>query len=150
LKSKRNLAVFTTGVMAEMELLGCENLTVYSTGGLLSPPTAVYVGPHTIEFLKSLHVDKYFVSANSFNVERGVTDPFMLEAEVKRQCALVADRVYLLVDYSKFGKASTMPSIAVSKIHLIMTDHGCPTAYMKELDRAGLKYMVAPVSSSAD
>ncbi len=147
LKTRRNITVFTTGLLAEMELLGCTGITMHSTGGLLSHQTGAYVGPHTVAFLKGIHADKYFLSANSVDIEHGVTDPLLLEAEVKSQCAAAADQVFLLADCSKIGRVSTMRSVPLARVHLLITDSGCPTAFLQKLANAGIKYVIAPTTT---
>ncbi len=147
LKNKRNINIFTTGIYQQVEFASNESATVFSTGGILSNRTSSYVGPHTVEFLSHIHIDKCFIGANSVDVVHGVTDPYPLEAEVKRCAAAAADRVVLLVDCTKFGKVSIFKSMDLSRVHLIITDRSCPSPYLEEIEKAGIHYILAPAST---
>lgn len=147
LTSKSDLTVITTGLNVQVELASVEGIRIYSSGGLLAPSTLSYVGPHVAGFLDTIHADKCFISANSVDVEHGVTDPFHLESEVKRKSAEVSDEVFLLADHTKFGLVSFHKSVSLSQIDIVITDGRAENPYLADLARAGIQYRISPVRS---
>jgi DeoR family fructose operon transcriptional repressor len=146
LKSRKRLTVFTTGLYPAVELASADDVTVHVSGGVLSRETLSFVGPHTNEFLDRIHVDKCFIGTNSVDVNSGLTDPYLLEAEVKRSSVAIADQVFLLADHSKFGRISMIQSVALPHVDLIITDGRQPNTYLSKLSEAGVPYKVAPIS----
>ena len=64
-------------------------------GGILRHGLDCTVGPIAISSLHSLNVDKAFLGANAFSVEKGFTTPDINQAEVKKaliRCARRANR----------------------------------------------------------
>jgi DeoR family fructose operon transcriptional repressor len=148
LKKRKDLTVFTTGLYPAVELAAPDSIAVHVSGGTLSRETLSFVGPHTNEFLGRIHVDKCFIGTNSVDVERGLTDPYLLEAEVKRSSVAIADQVFLLADHSKFGRISMVQSVALSRVDLVITDGRHPNPYLSKLDQAGVACRVAPISGA--
>ncbi len=85
LTSKRDLTVVTNGLYTSTELgrLLPSN-TVICTGGILRQVSSTFVGPVTERFFQEFYANKLFLSGTGLTLETGLTDPNMLETQVKK------------------------------------------------------------------
>ncbi|TDF91246.1 DeoR/GlpR family DNA-binding transcription regulator [Paenibacillus piri] len=116
------LTVLTNSIKVAMELSGKEKVKVISTGGLLSPGSLSYVGPLAERSLNTYHVDKAFLSCKGLHVQRGLSESNELQALIKQKMISIADEVYILADYSKFGQQSLAHVAAWDEIRHLITD----------------------------
>lgn len=146
LAGKEDLTVVTNGLATSEELrrhlpLGA---TIICTGGILRPESATFVGPLTEGFFHQFHARRLFISASGLTVQDGLTDPKMLEIEVKRAMIAAADEVIALVDSSKFGVRSLMKVADFGELRALVTDEQAPAAALEALRGRGLRVQVAP------
>ncbi|MCR8634037.1 MULTISPECIES: DeoR/GlpR family DNA-binding transcription regulator [Paenibacillus] len=116
------LTVLTNSIKVAMELSGKEKIKVISTGGLLSSRSLSYVGPLAERSLSTYHVDKAFLSCKGLHVQRGLSEFNELQALVKQKMISIADEVYILADYSKFGQQSLAHVASWDEIRHLITD----------------------------
>lgn len=96
--------------------------TVMCCGGILRTPSRTFVGPSALQFFSGFRADVLFVSGSGLTGDRGLTDINPLEIEVKRAMASSAERVVIVADSSKFGKASLQPLLKFDECDAIVTD----------------------------
>lgn len=77
---------------------------VVGVGGLMRKLTLSFVGPHALETISAHSADRAFVSVKGVTREGFLTDPDVLEAEVKRAMIEHSEEPVLLVDGSKCEK----------------------------------------------
>jgi DeoR/GlpR family transcriptional regulator of sugar metabolism len=77
---------------------------VVGVGGLMRKLTLSFVGPHAVGTISAHSADRAFVSVKGVTREGFLTDPDVLEAEVKRAMIEHSEESVLLVDSSKFEK----------------------------------------------
>jgi DeoR/GlpR family transcriptional regulator of sugar metabolism len=145
LVGKEDLTVVTNGLATCEELrrylpLGA---TVICTGGILRPESATFVGPVTESFFHQFHARRLFLSASGLTTQDGLTDPKMLEIQVKRAMIAAADEVVALVDSSKFGVRSLMKVADVGELRALVTDELAPATTLEALRERGLLVHVA-------
>jgi DeoR/GlpR family transcriptional regulator of sugar metabolism len=97
------LTVLTNSIKVAIELAGKEKIEVVSTGGILASRSLSYVGPLAEKSLEQYHVNKAFISCKGVHLERGATESNELQGRMKQRMIGIADEVFLLADYSKFG-----------------------------------------------
>jgi DeoR/GlpR family transcriptional regulator of sugar metabolism len=146
LEDKRDLTVFTTAIHPTLLLAHSRHILSYCAGGQLSADTMSFLGPSTLQFLRNIHVDKYFAGAAGIHPVHGITDPLLDEVEVKRQSAQVAKEVIILSDHSKFGRLSHFNVFALDQVDLIVTDAVNPI--VEEMQRSGVQLIVSNTASS--
>lgn len=145
LADKEDLTVVTNGLATCDELrrhlpLGA---TVICSGGILRPESATFVGPVAEGFFRQFHARRLFVSASGLTAQDGLTDPKMLEIQVKRAMIAAADEVIALVDSSKFGVRSLMKVADFDELHALITDDQASPVTLDALHARGLEVHVA-------
>jgi DeoR family fructose operon transcriptional repressor len=87
-------------------LAASQNEAVHVIGGLLRPQLQELVGPKTIERIREISAQTVFLGASGLHLEKGITENHVFSAEVKKAMVDSAEKVILLRDSSKIGKAS--------------------------------------------
>jgi DeoR/GlpR family transcriptional regulator of sugar metabolism len=77
---------------------------VVGVGGIMRKLTLSFVGPHAVATISAHSADRAFVSVKGVTREGFLTDPDVLEAEVKRAMIERSEESILLADGSKFEK----------------------------------------------
>jgi DeoR/GlpR family transcriptional regulator of sugar metabolism len=146
LADKNDLTVVTNGLATAEELRRYLPLsaTIITAGGILRPESSTLVGPVTERFFGEFHASRLFLSATGLTLREGITDPKMLEIQVKRAMIRAAQEVIMLMDSSKFGVRSLMKVIDFQEIHLLITDEGVSPALLEELRIKDVEVVVAP------
>jgi DeoR/GlpR family transcriptional regulator of sugar metabolism len=145
LSDKDDLTVVTNGLATAEELRRHLPLsaTILSTGGILRPESSTCVGPVTERFFREFNANRLFLSASGITLADGITDPKMLEIQVKRAMIDSARQVVMLLDSSKFGVRSLMRVIEFHEIYLLVTDDDAPPELLAGLRERGVSVVVA-------
>ena len=141
LECRHDLVTITNSLPVAEELVRCPGVTAILLGGLLKPRELCCVGPTVTEELARLSVDRFFLSAAGFDIERGVTDPDIREVEVKRAMIRAAREVVLVADSSKWGEVALARIEALGAIHKIVTDCGLPNDAARAIERLGVEVL---------
>lgn len=146
LGDKGDLTVVTNGLATAEELRRHLplNATIISTGGILRPESATYVGALAERCFREFNANRLFLSASGITLEAGITDPRMLEIQVKRAMIDSAREVIMLMDSSKFGARSLMRVVDFAEVDLLITDEGAPPEMVEALRADGLEVLIAP------
>lgn len=139
----RNLTIITNGLGNLEDLsLFIPDVTVLSCGGMLRDVANTFVGPQAEEFFRTVSARTFFLSGTGFTFPEGITDPNLLEIQIKRAMASSAERVILLIDSTKFGQRSLSPILPLKKIQAIITDHDAPENDLARLRDMGIEVRV--------
>lgn len=141
------LTVLTNSIKVASELSTKEKVQVISTGGLLSPRSLSFVGPLAERSLSTYHVDKAFLSCKGLHLQRGLSESNELQALIKQKMIGIADDVYILADYSKFGQQSLAHVASWHEIQHIITDGRTDTDVLARLSE--MKVQVHRISMEA-
>jgi DeoR family fructose operon transcriptional repressor len=142
LDSKRDITVLTNDLAIALRLEQHPTATVHFLGGVLRKRFHCTVGHRAEETLRGLTVDKAFMGANSFSLEKGAGTPDLQLAELKKLMMSIATKVYLLVDSSKMGKNSFARFAAPEDIDYLVVDAISPED-AKVLEEAGVEIISA-------
>lgn len=91
-------------------------------GGVLRLKSKSFVGPEALEVLSRYNVDSAFVSCSSFNIENGLTDNNIQEAEVRKLMLHHAKRRYLIADNTKYSDPSLYKFEDLNKVDVVISD----------------------------
>ncbi|MFC5466793.1 DeoR/GlpR family DNA-binding transcription regulator [Lederbergia graminis] len=116
------LTVLTNSMKVAMELSTREKITLLSCGGILLSESLSFVGPIALSTLERYRVHKAFISCTGIEQVRGLSDANEMQSIVKKKMIEIADEVYLLADYSKFGVQSFSQIASINSIDYIITD----------------------------
>ncbi len=134
LRGKRGLTVITNGLRTTHLLESLlPNVTVICTGGILREVSSTFVGPTAERFFREFNVQKLFLSGIGFTIETGVTDPQMIDTQVKRAMIAAAEQSIVLMDASKFGVRSFTPVISLQEMTCMVTDARLPSSFQQKL-----------------
>lgn len=131
LYDKDNVTIITNNVDVISKVVRMSNINLIGLGGRLNRKTLSFVSPSTIDILKGFNITKSFVSATGITIKNGVTNSLYDENEIKKQAALLAEKVYLLVDHTKFDKNTLLTYCDFKNLDYIITDKA-PEKYKLE------------------
>jgi DeoR/GlpR family transcriptional regulator of sugar metabolism len=145
LKDKQDLTVVTNGlyITNELQRLLSPNANIICAGGILRPGSSTFVGPVVERFFREFHANKLFLSATGLTLEAGITDPHMLETQVKKAMIASASKVIMLLNSSKFGVRSLMTVMNLDEIDVLITDSDSPPEMVEEIRARGVDVRIA-------
>ncbi len=145
LESKQRLRVVTNGLDVAQLLAKNTSNTVILIGGILNPDGSSVTGLFSEQVIQDLHIQKAFVSASGFSVERGLTEVHLEEAQLKKKAIESAQQVYALVDSSKLGKEDLTPFARPDQICCLYTDNGISPEWKQKIENAGISITVCNI-----
>jgi DeoR/GlpR family transcriptional regulator of sugar metabolism len=96
-----------------------------------------------VQELCKFTVDKLFISAAGMELVHGLTDPDLLETEIKQAMIRSARQVILLADSSKWGIVHLVQIAPWSSIHMLISDQDLPDSAQAELEAMGIRVLTA-------
>ena len=96
-----------TNSVPVMELVmknGAPKADIIGVGGIMRKLTLSFVGPHAVRTISAYSADRAFVSVKGVTRDGNLTDPDLMEAEVKRAMVEHSEEPVLLVDGTKFER----------------------------------------------
>jgi DeoR/GlpR family transcriptional regulator of sugar metabolism len=144
LPAYKHLTVVGNGLGTMNELAKqLPGVTVFCCGGLLREVGLTFVGPQAEAYFRQINAHTCFLSATGITTSEGVTDPNLLEIQVKRAMAQSASRIVLLMDSTKFGMRSLAKIFDVREVEVLVTDTGAPPAILDEIRALGVDVHIA-------
>lgn len=111
---------------------------IVGIGGLMRKLTLSFVGPRTVDVISTYSADRAFVSVKGITPDGNLTDPDLLEAEVKHAMIKHSENPVLLMDGSKFEKRGLHTIAHVSEFALAMTADA-PEDRLEAITEAGVE-----------
>jgi DeoR/GlpR family transcriptional regulator of sugar metabolism len=137
------LTLMTNGLDALQQLrTAAGRHTVLCCGGVLREPSGTFVGPVAESFFAQYHAQTAFLSALSFTVEAGFTDPNLMDTQVKKAMIRSAARTVMLLDSSKIGNRSFATVALLGEVSVLVTDRGVPEYVRDASEAAGVELHV--------
>jgi DeoR family transcriptional regulator, fructose operon transcriptional repressor len=133
-----NLTVITNSNYVIDELKQAENIIIISTGGQYLSKSNSFTGIYTEYTLSKLRIKKLFFSVAGISIKDGITDDILSEINVKNRMCEIADKIYLLVDSSKFNIVLTHKVGDISLADVIISDKepdGTFLAALRKMDK---------------
>ncbi|MFD1362063.1 DeoR/GlpR family DNA-binding transcription regulator [Lentibacillus salinarum] len=123
LSARKDITVITNDIKIAAELLDSQ-LKVFITGGELQTNVGALYGPQTHQFLKSIHVDMFFLGAHAIEMEAGITSPTFEKSLIKQLMIEAAETTWLVADSSKFDQKAFSKVCDFDQISGFITDEG--------------------------
>lgn len=134
----RDITVLTNCLPVANVLVDQPQIRLMLCGGIVRPGEHSLIGPVAADTLSRFYVDKAFIGIGGIDLEAGLTEYNLEDAEVKRNMIQNCERCILLTDSRKFG-LKTFASVApLSAVHEIVTDVGLEDAYRQALEEQGI------------
>lgn len=139
LMQSRMLTVVTNDLRIGVQLAGNPNIELISTGGIARAAVYSLVGPETIDFLHSIHVETTFVAVDAVHPDGGVYNNIPEEAGVKKAMIQAAEKVILVVDSSKFDSRGFAHICDLDRIDVLITDSDVPEATLERFQQSDVE-----------
>lgn len=131
--------IFTGGISCALELARLEKPRVNLIGGTLNKYSMSLCGYKAIDDLKYVNMEIVFLGTTSFCPGFGFSCGVEDEARLKQALTKNGDKVYVLMDSSKFGMKSTYSFASLNEIHGIIADGKLPEEFVKECEGMGIE-----------
>jgi DeoR family transcriptional regulator of aga operon len=142
LPKKIEITVITNSIDITFRLAEFPNIRVIMPGGILRRNSLALVGEQTAESLRNFYCDKYFLSADGVDVERGMLTTNIEEAALARINIKNSQKVFALIDSSKFQSKGITAIAPLAQIDTLITDSGIPLNILKEIRNLGVNVVV--------
>lgn len=116
------LTVVTHSVLVAGVLADEPETTVLMPGGQLRPGERTLIGAEAVEGLSRYNCDTFIMGVAGIDIEHGFTDYHHDETAVKRAAIAASDRLVVVADGSKFGRAHLMNIAPLAGAAVIVTD----------------------------
>jgi DeoR family transcriptional regulator of aga operon len=135
-----DVVVITNGLKIALELENAlPRFTVIVTGGTLRALQHSLVNPMADGLFDTLHADIAFIGCNGVDVEHGITNINLPEAEIKRRMLGAATRRIVLADGSKIGQVHLGRVSPVAGVDTVITGSSARAAPLVGLRETGLE-----------
>lgn len=143
LPKKIDITIITNSVDITFRLAEYPNIRVIMPGGILRRNSLALVGEQAAESLRNFYCDKYFLSADGVDIERGLMTTNIEEASLAKHNIHNSKMVIALVDSSKFRKMGITVISPLQEIDIIITDSGILPEVLEEITSLGIEVIVA-------
>ncbi|MEW5956668.1 MAG: DeoR/GlpR family DNA-binding transcription regulator [Chloroflexota bacterium] len=137
------LTVVTNAVNVALELQGPLDRRVIVTGGVLNQDSYELVGSLVAQSLQTMHLDVAFLSVSGVDVAFGFSVADEPEAVASRALMAAAEKIIILADHSKIGRATFARLCSLTEVNVLITDDGITVEQRDILEAAGLKLVIA-------
>ena len=150
LGEKRDLTVVTNDLPIALLLEEFESVRVVLVGGMVRKKFHCTVASSFsgMNALSDLTVDKAFMAANGFSLEKGASTPDINHSETKKLMISIAAQVILLFDSSKMGRNSFAIFAPLDKIDAIVTD-SLHEDERRQMEESGIEPILARTGGPA-
>lgn len=143
LPAEASLTVVTHSLPIAARLADHPGIQLHLVGGRVRHRTRAAVDAWALRAYAEIRADVFFVAANGFSAEHGLTTPDLAEAAVKRAAMAAARRVVLLADSSKHGQEHFARFGDLSDVDLLITDSGLGPDDAAAIERGGTEVVRA-------
>ncbi len=138
-----DVVCFTNGLKVALELEpAIPRFTVVLTGGTLRPLQHSLVDPLAGAMLEDIHADTVFLGCNGVDLNAGVTNINLPEADIKRRMVRAARRRIVVATGEKIGEVSLAPLCTIDEVTILITDASADPGVVARLREAGLEIRV--------
>jgi len=138
-----HLTVITNSLPVVNELATHPGVELIVIGGMLRQTELSMVGHVAEQAVREFRADRVFMGMYAADVSCGFTNDFPPEILTDRAILGIARQVIVMVDHSKFGRASSMLVAPVSVADIIITDDKVPPELIKEIQESGVAVITA-------
>jgi DeoR family fructose operon transcriptional repressor len=109
-------------VLQEYSMYRKDNITMLCTGGVFNKANLSLSGALSDKFTREFFPNKAFISCHGISEEYGFTDGNLHEVGFKREMIGLAEKVYFLIDRTKFGKLGPIRLGGLEICDVLITD----------------------------
>jgi DeoR/GlpR family transcriptional regulator of sugar metabolism len=143
LRTKRELVVVTNGLLVATALADAPGISVLVTGGMLRLSAMSVVGDLGTDVLRTTRINKGFLGARGLSIERGLMDLNPDEVRIKQEMADACERVYGILDGTKWHRSALLSFAPIEDLTGIVTDSSAPADEVEAWRAAGIEVVLA-------
>jgi DeoR/GlpR family transcriptional regulator of sugar metabolism len=143
IRDKRPLTVVCNDVFILSLLARSSDITLIDPGGIVRNNFGTLLGSETVNFIHGLHVNTFFMGSDAVDSIKGATITNREEVAVKQAMIEASDRVLLVSDHTKFGKAVFSRVCDLRTVKTIVTDWGISKDQIEQIRSLGIELMIA-------
>ena len=138
-----DVTVITNGLSIALTLEAAHpRLSIVVTGGTLRPKQHSLVDPLAGSMLKGLSVDTVFLGCNGIDLDGGVTNINLPEADIKRAMIAASQRCVVLADSTKLGTRALATVCEIDDVDVVITDGAAHPDEVEALRARGVDVIV--------
>ncbi|MFD4637317.1 DeoR/GlpR family DNA-binding transcription regulator [Lentzea sp. NPDC058436] len=150
LPGRADLTVVTNALNIAMEMAMHPRHKLVVVGGVARPRSYELVGPWAEHVLASISIGTAFIGVDGIDAAAGITTHDENEARTNRAMLARAQRVIVMADGSKLGKATLARIADVQDVHEVITDLSADPAAVAAIRAAGVRVTVVEVTTTKD
>ncbi len=139
LEKVRNLTIVTPSLHIANVLANVPQNRLILTGGILRPGELSLVGHLAERVFQELYVDKLFLGIGGLDLEAGLTEYNLEDAQVKRAMLRSAKECIVVTDSSKLGRVAFAAVAPLSAMDTLITDSNADSAIIARLQEQGIQ-----------
>jgi DeoR/GlpR family transcriptional regulator of sugar metabolism len=134
---QRNIkaTIITNSLPSATIVASAKDLNLFCLGGNLNVPTFSFKGNYTLQTLRNMHSDKAFLSPTAISKDFGISHKDEFEAQIAKAMIDNSNKVFLVMQDSKFDKATLTRIGAISDIDTIISYKQLSDKWIKVLKR---------------
>ncbi|MBG9451201.1 DeoR family transcriptional regulator [Cytobacillus firmus] len=131
IEKKKDITIITNSLPVSSVLTESLNQNMFTgqvllLGGQIDPKHQSISGSLTEQMLNQFNIDKAFISAGGFSIQKGVSNYHLHETLVSRKMVEVSKQVILLTDSSKMGVDTFSKVCPLEKIDVVVCEQPFP------------------------
>ncbi len=142
----RPLQIVTNSLPVANLFASSDSVDLVLLGGAVHHKTGVTLGSYANDMLRSLNVQKAFLSVAGIN-QKGFFNSNMLLVETERTMMQCADQTIIVADSSKFGRSSLARLCDWSQVHTLVSDDGLGMDWRGLTEVAKVQLLIAQSNS---
>jgi DeoR family glycerol-3-phosphate regulon repressor len=143
LARRRRLMAVTNSAEVARLLSQTEGSRVFLAGGEMRSDDAAVFGAQTVAFVGQFVARIGILSIGGIDLEQGLTNYHVGEAEFSKAVIPRVDRVLVVADHTKFGRHGFARVCGLERIDVLITDRPPPADMAERLAEAGVEVLVA-------
>lgn len=117
-------------------------------GGVYRSRSNSLIGALAELSLQQVYGSKAFIGVDGISFKYGLTTPILEEAEIaRRMIERTPGPVIVVADHSKIGVVSNFVTAPIDKVHILVTDSRIEENFRLELEKVGIRIIIAEPKS---
>jgi DeoR family transcriptional regulator, aga operon transcriptional repressor len=141
LRERRNLTVVTNSLLVINMLFDVPTITLIALGGVLRATEQSFIGHLSELALNELRVHKVIMGIRAVDLESGLTNDYLPEAQTDRKILNISREVILVADHTKCGRTSSVFLGPITLVNTFITDTQTPPEFLSALGELGIKVL---------
>ena len=142
LQEAKRLTIVTNGLETAQQLARLTPHPVILVGGMVNHSGNATTSLIGLDMLKNLHIRTAYVSCVGFDLQTGLTERLIEEAQLKEAMLSAIPRLIALVGSNKIGDVSTLPFATPERITHFFTDSGVSAEFIEQMRQAKINLTV--------